>query len=268
MMKTLLFGLLMLVGIEAVEYGSKINAYQAIVPPSPSSVVVPKNPIQTYVSNKANKLSSQQIQQQLQQQQQQHQQQQISSPPSALLAPAYPPTVFQAAPGFLDAKLYPSVSAAVQSKRFVDLISYPNQYDQVQPQVVEVDAITAPVQFVFRSASGPLLFQQVHIPSLHQEPQHTRSEEPAQLLTHEVFKPIVQELREVIQPYRHVTQEIKPVLEEVRTIVAQSEKSQGVVEEVTGGVELKQSNVQPTLTSLQTQSVKSDLKTASNVDYA
>ncbi|OTF69438.1 hypothetical protein BLA29_012081, partial [Euroglyphus maynei] len=132
----------------------------------------------------------------------------------------------------------PSLSAAIQSKRFLELVSYSSQMEpQVQPQIIEVDAITAPVQFVFRSASGPLLFQQIHVPSLRNEPQHTRSEEPAQLITHEVFKPIIQELREIIQPYRHVTQEIKPVVEEIRTVVAHSDKQSITTPEV---VELKQ----------------------------
>lgn len=142
----------------------------------------------------------------------------------------------------------PSLAAAIQSKRYLELVSYSNQMEApIQPQIIEVDAITAPVQFVFRSASGPLLFQQVHVPSLRNEPQHTKSEEPAQLLTHEVYKPIIQELREIIQPYRHVSQEIKPVIEEVRTVVAHSDKQSIMTPEE---VEMKQQEQpQPSLNS-------------------
>lgn len=114
------------------------------------------------------------------------------------------------------------IHAAIQSKRYVEVVPVisANRYASLQPQVIEVDSITAPVQFLFRSASGPLLVQQVHVASAPQEAQHVRSEEPVHHLTHEVYKPVVQELREVIQPFRRVTQEIKPVVEEVRTVVA------------------------------------------------
>lgn len=121
---------------------------------------------------------------------------------------------------------YGPLPAAVQSRRYVQIVPYLSQGPQhVQPQVIEVDAITAPVQFLFRSASGPLLFQQVHVSS--QQPNavvHQKSEEPAQLLTHEVYKPVVQDLREVIQPFRRITQEIKPVVEEVHTLVAKGDR--------------------------------------------
>nr|XP_027193845.1 uncharacterized protein LOC113788580 [Dermatophagoides pteronyssinus] len=178
----------------------------------PSNVYHTKTPIQTYVSNYQNKPSL--IRNRIQ--------------PSSIVQPAkYSNDV-----GMIQSSSYvsaPSLSAAIESKRFLELVSYSNQIEQpIQPQIIEVDAITAPVQFVFRSSSGPLLFQQIHIPSSRNEPQHTRSEEPAQLITHEVYKPIIQELREIIQPYRHVTQEIKPVMEEVRTVIAHSEKQQPI----------------------------------------
>ena len=123
------------------------------------------------------------------------------------------------------------IQAAIQSRRFVQVIPYVNPLDSqpVQPQLIEVDAITAPVQFVFRSASGPLLFQQVHLTSpqvTQPQIQHTRSEEQPQLLSHEVYKPVVQDLREIIQPFRRITQEIKPVVEEVHTLVARGERPQ------------------------------------------
>lgn len=108
-----------------------------------------------------------------------------------------------------------------------------------QPQLVELDTITAPVHFLFRSYSGPLLFEQVHMPAQVQKIHHTRSEEEAQVLSHQVYKPIIHELHEIIQPFRRVTQEIKPVKEEIRTIVLQEEKPQA------GSVTLDLASQQP-----------------------
>lgn len=38
-------------------------------------------------------------------------------------------------------------------------------------------------------------------------------------LSHEVHKPIIQEVKEIIQPYRNIVQQVKPVIEDIRTIV-------------------------------------------------
>ena len=153
------------------------------------------------------------------------------------------------------------VYAAVQSKRYIELIPYANQYHQLQPQVVEVDTYTAPVKFVFRSVSGPISFQQTHISAPPQDVQHVRSEELTQHLSHEIYKPVVQELREVIQPYRQVIQEIKPVVEEVRTIVAHGDKVK--VPEATKKYPKKQKEVQQQQQPTQQQEQELEQKTES-----
>ena len=38
-------------------------------------------------------------------------------------------------------------------------------------------------------------------------------------LSHQVHKPIIQEVKEIIQPYRNIVQQVKPVIEDIRTIV-------------------------------------------------
>lgn len=40
-------------------------------------------------------------------------------------------------------------------------------------------------------------------------------------LSHQVHKPIIQEVKEIIQPYRNIVQQVKPVIEDIRTIVPQ-----------------------------------------------
>lgn len=40
-------------------------------------------------------------------------------------------------------------------------------------------------------------------------------------LSHEIHKPIIQNVKEIIHPYRNVVQQVKPVVEDIRTIVPQ-----------------------------------------------
>ncbi|KAH7644299.1 dfp2-like protein [Dermatophagoides farinae] len=115
------------------------------------------------------------------------------------------------------------VSAAVQTKRTVEVKPILFQSDPVEPHIVDVEASIQPVQVVFRSSSSPVMVQQIHTPAqpIHVEP--TRSEDEPHTVQHQVMRPVIQEIREIIQPYRRVLQEIRPVLEEVRTVVARSE---------------------------------------------
>ena len=62
----------------------------------------------------------------------------------------------------------------------------------------------------------------------------TKSEEEPHRLSHEVVRPVIQELREVIIPYRRVVQEIQPVVEDVQTVVAQGQARQS--QALAGGV--------------------------------
>jgi hypothetical protein len=115
------------------------------------------------------------------------------------------------------------VIAAVQSTRTYEVRPLDLPSEPPVPQLIEVLPNEQPVQFVFRSASSPVLVQQLHAPGAPGQYEETRSEEEPYRLSHEVYKPVIQEVREVIQPFRTVVQEVKPVLEEVHTIVAKGE---------------------------------------------
>ncbi len=115
------------------------------------------------------------------------------------------------------------VTAAVHSRRTYSLLPTPSAYEAPIPQVIEVEPNEQPVHFVFKTASSPLTVQQVHTPGYTPQYEATRSEEAPHLLSHEIYKPIIQEVREVIQPFRKQIQEVKPVIEEVHTVVAKGE---------------------------------------------
>ncbi|KAF7494126.1 hypothetical protein SSS_00353 [Sarcoptes scabiei] len=119
----------------------------------------------------------------------------------------------------------PTIKIAAQNRKVLEYLHYDDESIRIDrsPQTIEIDTETAPIQLIFRTKSGPLMFKQIHSPSLRSHHfDHQKSTEPVQILTHEIFKPILQELREIIQPFRKITQEIRPVLEEARTIVSNS----------------------------------------------
>jgi hypothetical protein len=115
------------------------------------------------------------------------------------------------------------VTAAVHSTRTYELRPLALPYEAPVPQLIEVEPNEQPVHFVFRSVSSPVFVQQVHTPGAPGQYEATRSEEEPHRLSHEVYKPVIQEVREVIQPFRKMIQEVKPVLEEVHTVVAKGE---------------------------------------------
>ncbi|KPM07526.1 DFP2-like protein 26 [Sarcoptes scabiei] len=117
------------------------------------------------------------------------------------------------------------VSAAIQTKRTVEVKPIVLQSDPIEPHVVDVEASFQPVQVVFRSSSSPVMVQQIHTPAQPIQVEPTQSEDEPHRVQHQVMRPVIQEIREIIQPYRRVLQEIRPVLEEVRTIVAKAENS-------------------------------------------
>ncbi|KAH9421407.1 hypothetical protein DERP_010544 [Dermatophagoides pteronyssinus] len=93
-----------------------------------------------------------------------------------------------------------------------------------QSQVIAIEPSTQAVHLVFKTVSNPLSIHQQHSPGERSFYETTRSEEPAHIIRHEVYKPVVQELQETIQPYRQVTQEIRPVIEKVNVIVPKAEQ--------------------------------------------
>ncbi|OTF71983.1 DFP2-like protein [Euroglyphus maynei] len=137
---------------------------------------------------------------------------------SSLLMPDYlqtSPSYQQSGPA--------QVSAAVQTRRTVEIKPIMLESDPAEPHIVDVEASIQPVQVVFRSSSSPVMVQQIHTPAqpIHVEPTHSKDE--PHRVQHQVMRPIIQEIHEIIQPYRRVVQEVRPVLEEVRTIVSRSE---------------------------------------------
>ena len=107
------------------------------------------------------------------------------------------------------------VQAAVRSRHTIEYIDVDLPQDDIQPQVVEVDAGVLPLVLNFKSASSRIQVHQSHQGSDAGDIQETESEDEPQLLRHSVTKPIIQEVREIITPYRRVVQEIRPVEEEV-----------------------------------------------------
>jgi len=115
------------------------------------------------------------------------------------------------------------VTAAIQSTRTYEVRPLALPQEPAIPQLIEVEPNEQPVQIVFRSQSSPVFVQQVHTPGAPGQYEATRSEDEPHQLVHEVYKPVIQELREVIQPFRKVIQKVEPVLEEVHTVVAKGE---------------------------------------------
>ncbi|KAH7645566.1 uncharacterized protein LOC124490472 [Dermatophagoides farinae] len=94
-----------------------------------------------------------------------------------------------------------------------------------QSQVIAVEPSSQAVHLVFKSVSSPVSIHQQHSPGERSFYETTRSEEPPHVIRHEVFKPVVQELRETIQPYRQVTQEIRPVIEKINVLVPKGQQT-------------------------------------------
>jgi len=115
------------------------------------------------------------------------------------------------------------VTAAIHSRRSYEVIPVNSIEEPAIPQVVDVEPSIQPVHVIFRTASSPVLVQQIHTPGAPGLVDSTHSEDEPHRVLHEVLRPVIQEVREVIQPYRRVVQEVRPVLEEVQTVVAKGD---------------------------------------------
>lgn len=125
------------------------------------------------------------------------------------------------------------VNAAIETYRTHQVIDVPTSQEVIAPSTLIVEPNVMPVNIEFRSQSSPVNVDQVHIPGRPGIVKETQSEEEADILRHEVVKPVIQEVRETIVPFRRITQEILPVQEQVHTLVAQGQRQQvlaGVVE--------------------------------------
>jgi len=132
------------------------------------------------------------------------------------------------ATGVINAPIGP-VSAAIQSRRTYEVVPSPLPQEPAVPQIIEVEPSIQPVQVIFRSISSPVQVQQIHTPGAPGQVESTNSEDQPHRVTHEVMRPVIQEVREVIQPYRRVVQEVRPVLEEVHTVVAKGHRENAVI---------------------------------------
>ena len=106
------------------------------------------------------------------------------------------------------------------------MVPVPVSYEAPIPQTIDIPPNFQPVNMIFRTASSPLNVQQLHTPAAPQY-ESTRSEDAPSVLTHESYKPVIQEYREVIQPFRKIEQRIEPVVEHVHTVVAKGENYGG-----------------------------------------
>ena len=115
------------------------------------------------------------------------------------------------------------ILAAVQTKHTFETKPVDIPFEDLEPQIIEVEGGALPLEIHFKSASSRIRVHQSHQAGGAGEVEQTSSEEEPHRLVHEVKKPIIQEVREIITPYRRVIQEIQPVQEEIHTIVAKGE---------------------------------------------
>ncbi|XP_054160399.1 uncharacterized protein LOC128958544 [Oppia nitens] len=115
------------------------------------------------------------------------------------------------------------ITAAIQSTRSYEVVPVALVQEAPIPQTIDVGANFQPVNMIFRTASSPLNLEQVHTPFAPQF-HSSKSEDEASVVTHENYKPIIQEYREVIQPYRKIEQRVQPVIENVHTVVSKGEE--------------------------------------------
>lgn len=116
------------------------------------------------------------------------------------------PALEQSAPSYHQSG---PVSAAVQTKRTVEVKPVRVPEDHVEPHVVDVEASVQPVHVVFRSSSNPIMVNQIHKPADPNKVERTESEDEPHRVQHRVTRPIIQQVHEIIQPYRKVLQESK-----------------------------------------------------------
>jgi len=122
------------------------------------------------------------------------------------------------------------ITAAIETRRHHQVIDVPTSQDVIQPQTLIIEPNVLPVNIEFRSQSSPVNVNQVHIPGRPGQHQATQSEDEPDRLTHEVIKPVIQEIRETIVPFRRITQEVLPVQEEINTVVARGQRQQVIAQ--------------------------------------
>lgn len=85
---------------------------------------------------------------------------------------------------------YGPVSAAIKSMRTVEVKPVQDEYQNNEPQVIDIAPSAQPIVINFRTTSSHLQVHQSHEPAEPAEVQTTRSEEEATYLKHSVVKPV------------------------------------------------------------------------------
>ena len=98
------------------------------------------------------------------------------------------------------------IQAAVQTKHTFEERPVNIPFEDMEPQIVEVEGGALPLEIHFKSSSSRIKVRQSHESAGAGETEHTSAEEEPHRLVHEVKKPIIQEVREIITPYRRVIQ--------------------------------------------------------------
>lgn len=111
-----------------------------------------------------------------------------------------------------------SISAAIQSHHSVKSVPVYSTGGHGKPTLVDVDAGVAPIVLNIKSRSSPVIPKHKHY-GLGGSYHKSRSMDKAEVLVHEVRKPVIHELKEVIMPYRLHTQRVKPVRSKIQTFV-------------------------------------------------
>lgn len=112
------------------------------------------------------------------------------------------------------------LAAAIKSMRTVEVKELQDEYQNAEPQVIDIAPSALPIVINFRTSASAIKIHQTHERGEPQEVQQTQSEDEPQFLKHQVTKPVIQEVHEIIMPYRKIIQEIRPVEEEIKTVVA------------------------------------------------
>lgn len=89
-------------------------------------------------------------------------------------------------------------SAAIQSVRSVEVKEVENQYENNEPQVIDIPPSALPIIINFRTSSSQIQIHQSHESAEPLPVQQTQSEDQPQYLKHSVTKPVIQEVHEII----------------------------------------------------------------------
>jgi len=86
------------------------------------------------------------------------------------------------------------IQAAVQTKHSIETKMVDIPYEDIEPQIIEVEGGNLPLEIHFKSSSSRIKVHQTHSAGEAGQVEQTSSEEEPHRLIHEVKKPIIQEV--------------------------------------------------------------------------